>query len=415
VFLPVLLLAALQVGGLIENSWRSPRRAIAVFALLFGGTWLSNAPAGVMASYSMALLFAWAAFRGKSFAPLRRGATGLVLGFGLTSFYLLPAAYEQRWVNIGQALSSGLQPSQNFLYTQINDPEHNFFNWIASSIAVLLILLAGIASVAARRSMENSEAREQTKEAWQALLLLSGAATILMLRPSSLLWEHLPKLQFVQFPWRWMGILAVPYAYFAAATTARKRLGWIWAVIVVLAVASTGVYLVHKTWWDADDIPALQEAIAKGQGFEGTDEYDPLGDDRYNLAKKAPRARILSAEDPEERPPKAEVEIMRWTAEERELTVTSSRPLKLAIHLLDYPAWRMAVNGRSVTPQHAESTAQIILLLRPGANKITARFKRTPDRALGGLVSVVSLLALSLTHLAKPGRSARVDPGKSAH
>ncbi len=396
VFLPVLLLAALQVGGLIEHCWRSRRRAMAVFASLFAAVWLSNAPAGVMATYSMALLFAWAALREESFAPLWRGAGGLALGFGLSGFYLLPAAYEQRWVNIKQALASGLQPSQNFLYTQIPDPEHNLFNWIASSFAVLLMLLGGIAALIAHRSEGNSKDGEEVKKVWHALLLLSAAATILMLRPSLLLWELLPKLQFVQFPWRWMGILALPYAYFGAAAITRRRIGRIWAVIVLIATVGAGWFMVHKTWWDADDIPSLQEAIASGQGFEGTDEYDPKGDDRYNLQAKAPAARILRTEGSNGKAPAAKVDIQRWTAEQRDLSVTSTRPLRLAVRLLDYPAWRAELNGSPLAPEHGESTAEMVFRLSPGLNRITIRFARTPDRTFGDVLSLGSLLVLSL-------------------
>ena len=393
--LPALLLAALQLSGLIQNRWRSTSGATAVFALLFAGMWLSNAPAGVMASYSIALLFAWAAISEKSLWPLLQGIGGLALGFGLACFYLVPAAYEQRWVNIGQALSSGLQPAQNFLYTNIADPEHNVFNWIASSVAILLKVLTWIAAIMAYQNIrEGNDSREQ-KALWQSLLVLGAVATFLMLRPSAILWEHLPKLRFVQFPWRWMGILAVAYACFGAAAVAHRRVAWIWGGVMVLAVAGTATYLVKKAWWDSEDIPTLQDAIANGRGFDGTDEYDPARDDHTDLPAKAPPVEVLAAEGGETAAPRAKIQMVRWTAEEREMKVTSPEPVRLAIRLLDYPAWRIEVNGRPTPPELAEGTTQIVLPLPSGAVKVKIRFARTLDRQLGGLVSGLSLLALA--------------------
>jgi hypothetical protein len=404
-FLPLLVLAALQLCGVIENRWRSELRAMTVFALLFASTWLSNAPVGVLASYAMALLFAWAVIARKSLAPLWCGAGGLALGFGLAGFYLLPAAYEQRWVNIGQALASGLQPAENFLYTKIADPEHNSFNGIASGVALLLMALVGAAAIVAYRNASKEEfARE--KRPWQAMLLLSLTAVLLMLRSSLILWVYLPKLQFVQFPWRWMGILAVPYAYFAAGALRRSRPGWVWTVVVVIAVGSTAAFLVHKAWWDSEDVPVLQEAIASGKGFDGTDEYDPAKDDHTNLPAKAPPLQVLSRDETETSAPNAQVRIARWTAEERDLTVTSPQPLRLAVRLLDYPAWRIEVNGRRVTPESPETTAQIILTLPAGRQRINIRFARTADRVSGAAVSgaagILFLLLLFLERAKGP-------------
>ena len=402
-FLPLLLLAALQLCGFIENRWRSGPRVTAIFALLFAVIWLSNAPAGVLASYSMALLFAWAAIATKSIVPLWRGATGLTLGFGLAGFYLLPAAFEQRWVNIGQALASGLQPAENFLYTKIADPEHNLFNSIASSIAVLLMAMVGAAAIVAYRNASREEFAAE-KRPWQAMLLLSATSVVLMLRSSLFLWQHLPKLQFVQFPWRWMGILAVPYAYFAAAAVRRWRPGWVWAGVVVIAIGSTAGFLIHKAWWDSEDIPVLQEAISSGKGFDGTDEYDPAKDDHTNLPLKAPPVQILPQEGAETTAPNAEIRIARWNAEEKDLTVGSSQPLRLAVRLLDYPAWRIEVNGHRVIPESPESTAQIILPLPAGAERIKISYVRTRDRYLGSLLSGVCTLALVAALWGVPAR-----------
>ena len=392
--MPLVVLTALQLCGLAKNRRRYAPRAMAFFAVVFAAVWLSNAPAGVMASYSVAIIFAWLAVWEKSLRPLWRGAGGLALGFGLTSFYLLPAAYEQRWVNIAQALSPGLQPSDNFLYTMINDPEHNVFNWIASSVAILLMVMTGIAGIAAHRGIAGERESGEARKLWRVLLLLSAAATILMIRPSSVFWEHLPKLRFVQFPWRWMAILAVPYAYFVAAAVASRRMRWIWIVLVLVAAGGTATFLVQRAWWDSEDIPVLQEAIAKDQGFEGTDEYDPAGDDHYNLPEKAPRVQVLPTEESAGSPPKAEIHIERWTAEERNLQVTSNEPVRVALRLLDYPAWRVEVNGKAVTPQHAETNGEMILSLSAGRERIAVRLVRTPDRKLGVAISMIAMLTL---------------------
>ena len=392
--LPLVVLTALQLCGVVENRRRLWPRSMGFFAVVFAAVWLSNAPAAVVASYSVALIFAWAMFEKKSLRPLWRGAGGLALGFGLAGFYLLPAAYEQRWVNISQALSSGLQPADNFLYTTISDPEHNAFNWIASSVAILLLVLTGIAAIAAHRAAVHEKEGDPAKKLWRALLLLSAVAAMLMIRPSSFFWAHLPKLRFVQFPWRWMAIVAVPYAYFFAAATVRGRMRWMWILLMIFVAGGTAAFLVRKTWWDPDEIPTLREAIADDQGFEGTDEYDPVGDDRTNLPEKAPRAQILPPNESEGSAPQAEIRIERWTAEERSLRVTSSAPLRLGLRLLDYPAWRVEVNHKAVTPQHAETNGEMIVPLSPGTQRVAVKLERTPDRKVGIAISVMAVLAL---------------------
>jgi len=391
---PLLFLVAFELGGTLANRRGSLTRGIGLFGIILAMVWLSNAPAGVLASYSVALLFVWAAVTEKSWLPLARGAAGTALGFGLAAFYIVPAAYEQRWVNITQALSTGLLPQENFLCTQTGDPEHNLFNWVASSTALLMILLTGATALATRRGMVGEEERSEKRKIWGALLLLSAAATLLMFRVTAILWNVLPELRFVQFPWRWMSILAVAFAVFLGAAASR-RLGWLVAAVVLAILGGTGVFLAKHGWWDGNDIPALRATIEQGNGFDGTDEYDPLdprGYDRYNLPGKAPLVRMLPPKEDSSKMSSAIISVVKWTAEEKLLRVKAQGPLRIALRLIDYPAWRVELNGRQIEPERADGYDQMIVPVAAGESRVRVHFTRTWDRMLGGILSAVSLL-----------------------
>lgn len=435
-FYPLLFLAALQLGGVLAAGVeadsepggaarlgfdRAMRAALVFFSAMFAAVWLCNAPAGVIATYSVTLFFAWLAFRARAVAPFTRGFAGMALGFAFTSFYLLPAAYEQRWVNITQALSAGLLPAENFLYTATNDPEHTLFNWIASTTAIVLVMLTGFAALAARSrqeaaagrskplpykdlAMERVQANGSSKFSsdgdglanvvWQPMLLIAAGATFLMLRPAAIFWNLLPKLKFVQFPWRWMSIVGVVFALFLAAVAARSRFRWIWVVCVALILIGGATFFVHATWWDTDDITTLQAGVVAGDGFDGVDEYDPKGDDHYNLPAKAPQVQVLAA-DPDAgsaAPAGSTILVERWTAAEKRLHITALAPVRVALRVLNYPAWRVEVNGARVTPENNGDTAQMVVALPAGASEVSVEFGRTWDRTVGGVITIVSIL-----------------------
>ncbi len=387
---PLLLLASLRLANLLEPP--SPKSsAIVSFAVPFAAVWLSNAPAGVIASYSLALLFAWAVVTQRSWKLAIRCVSGLALGFGFACFYLIPAAYEQRWVNITQALASGLLPSENFLYTYISDVEHAWFNWIASSCAILLILVCAFSALLSRRFASSEDLRDPRRKTWPALLLLAAAVTLLMLRFTSPLWSILPKLRFVQFPWRWMSMVALIGACFLAAAFERRR-AWVWFALLLLLSVPLAKFLVDNTWWDADEIPTLQEAVTDESGFDGTDEYDPLGDDHTDLPTEAPPTKILPEDPDDTQTPAAIVLIDKWTTEDKALRVDSPAPARLALRLLNYPAWRVDVNGKTVVPDRLDNFNQMVIPVAAGHSSIRIRFTRTWDRTLGMLISIFSVM-----------------------
>jgi hypothetical protein len=388
---PLLMLATLRLIGSLPGENDRQFRKIVFFAMPFSAIWLSNAPASVIATYSVTLLFIVAAVWQRSFSALLNGSAGMALGFGLASFYLIPAIYEQRWVQISAALYGGLTPADNFLYAKTSDAEHDAFNRIASHVAVLLALWTICAALAAWRAIYRGKTGNLKFNHFVLLPVLALSAMVLMFPVSNILWRFLPELRFVQFPWRWMSMIALCAMIFTVAA-ARESLRWAWLFLASLTIVASAHYLVKHAWWDTEDMPTLQAAIKDGIGFEGTDEYDPAGDDHVDLPQRQPRAHIRRRDSGALTQNEPEVVVEKWNSEHRAVRVASKNPAKVALRLLDYPAWRVTVNGAAVTARHSEGTAEMIVPVPAGESELRIDFKRTMDRTLGGWISTASLI-----------------------
>jgi hypothetical protein len=273
-------------------------------------------------------------------------------------------------------------------------------------------VMTGVAAVVVHRCMRQRGLPGREVKLWCVLLVVASAATVMMLRPSSILWQILPKLRFVQFPWRWMSILALPFAYFLGAVVSRARFRWVWIAVVIVVLAGTGVFFVRHTWWDADDVATLQAGVENGGGFDGTDEYDPAGDDHYNLPAKAPQAQLLPPDASSSVPTAASVSVDRWRTETKDLHVESPQPVRLALRLLNYPAWRIEVNGSAAVSEPPADSDQVVVEVPAGQSRVALRFTRTGDRTLGIVLSAVSLAAALLLLLASARRKAKMENEK---
>jgi 6-pyruvoyl-tetrahydropterin synthase related domain len=372
--LPLLLLLLLRAN-------EKGRHVIIGLALVLGGAWLINAPAAVMIHYSLALLIMVIAWQRRSPQVLLVGMAAVILGAALAAFYLLPAIYEQRWVNIAQAVSAGSRPVDNFLFVHTDDAVHDAFNRLVSWMAIAEILLTFAAAWAARRW------GSRHRELWYALVAWTAACAVLMLAITGPLWNVLPKLRFMQFPWRWLLCLGIPFTLLVTVGVRR----WTARVAVYLATLCVLAFVwqhFQPPWWDtAADLREMQDNMATGAGYEGTDEYTPVSADPSSVDKDARRVTV-------DGPAHAAIRVSQWSAEKKLFTADMSGPDNLALHLFNYPAWRVEVNGRRVQAGGKEGTGQMLVPVDAGVNHVQVTFARTWDRRLGGWISLLALILL---------------------
>ncbi len=398
-FLPLVIWAALRV---IEGEWRQ----VPTLALVFACVWLSNAPAAVIATYSLGIILVTGSFSSRGLRPLLAGLTAIAGGLALACFYILPAAWEERWVQIRQIVSDAYRPSVNFLFTRANDPDFVAFNWKVSWVASGLIVAGAAGALVTIRRR-----RDTPRSAW-ILAVLGLAATALMLPPSLWLWRHLPKLWFIQFPWRWLDVVTVAFAFFVAAAIARLRsrpAQWAITILVLVAIGGAAGAMLREAPWDAGDLSQVAAWIHDGRGYEGTDEYTPAGCDRYELPGDPDDSERPADVSPNPAPEVAKLDsdsgnivravdvglgIEAWRSTDRRFRVETSQPVTLAPRLVEYPAWNVEVNGRPAKFSLLPETDQILLPLARGRSYVQIRFRETWDRALGDAVSLVAAIAL---------------------
>jgi hypothetical protein len=377
--LPLLLLYALRS--------HKEKSAVVPLALIVSAAWLTNIPAAVMVNYSLMLLLLILAVLERSPRVLLRGALAVLLGAALAAFFLIPAAYEQRWVNIAEVLSPGVRPQDNFLFTSINDVDHNRFNLLVSIVASAEIIALAIAAFVSRQG------RRRKPKVWWTLVGWALVAVLLNFSFTSFLWERLPELRYLQLPWRWLLCLNVALALFI--TMASRR--WMVRVLICIAVLVLLGFVWHRVqvpWWEkAEDFTQMLDNQQSGAGFEGTDEYVPVEADPYEIDKDASR---VALDDNVAADQILQVRIQRWRAESKSFTAEVSQPGQLVLRLFNYPAWRVEVNGQMVATTTRSVTGQMLIPVQAGENRVQIRFTRTWDRKLGGIVSAVTALLFGI-------------------
>jgi len=332
-----------------------------------------------MIHYSLALLLVTIAWQRRSPRVLMVGAAAVLLGAALAAFYLLPAVYEQKWINIAQAVSPGSRPLDNFLFVHTTDAEHDAFNLLISWVAAMEILLTLAAAWVARGW------GSRNRLLWYTLTIWAVACGLLMLAITNPLWEVLPELRFMQFPWRWMLCLGVPFTLLLTFAVKRRTA----RALLYLAMLGVLAFVWHQfqpPWWDtAADLREMQDNMTTGKGYEGTDEYTPAGADPSSIDQDARRVTV-------DGPAHAAIHVSQWDAEEKMLTAKMSAPDNLALRLFNYPAWRVEVNGQTVSAATREGTGQMLIPVSAGANRVQITFTKTWDRTWGVWISLLTLI-----------------------
>jgi len=358
---------------------------------------------------------------------------GTALGFALAAFYIIPAAYERRFVQIAMATIAGMSLDQNFLFehTGATSDEllHDAVLHTASLIAVILLVTtaAALTAIAIRRRPATARPR-LASETWESrnrlafpttqFVILTAAIALLLTSLSTPFWRHAPEMAFLQFPWRLLAVLAPIFAMALAATFAGSpgapsmaaSPSWVgrntFAVPILTAAFTTALslpayHLFHQPCDPEDTVPARFALFQSNAGTDPTDEYTPAAADNDALQPNDPPYWL--ADSPEATRPTTALGASglasaTWAgaptmpgAAPTHLTLTASQSEVLILNLRDYPAWRITLNGALDATRDPRPDGLIAIPIPAGLSIIDVRYARMTDQTIGDAITLLAL------------------------
>lgn len=331
-------------------------------------------------------------------------------GFGVASFYLLPAIFEQKYVNIDHMAESKGGWQENMLGSEsvpilpiggMGTPNYVFNTQFIT--VLLLVVTVIVMTYFLRDTQEKSKIIRETI-GWLALLLL---ITFFMSQLSEPIWAQSSILQKVQRPTRLVSIFSFGCAGMAALSVnvgmrVRSLLRLPIALILTIAI----LLGLHYSYKRSRALPAIHnpgggqvvnleimtQALYKPEQKQVLDvtEYRPLlpdGSAPPEPVLQTPPVEIISGD--------ADVEIEQWRSQARKLKVEAREPSVVRLRTYYYPAWKLSVNGRPVEIERpSDGTMQV--RVDPGQSDIVLQYTGTPMLRLGLIGSVLSATVLGI-------------------
>ncbi|NLF00123.1 MAG: hypothetical protein GX601_04010 [Anaerolineales bacterium] len=352
----------------------------------------------------------------------------VAFAFALTAFFLAPALLEQDYAQLHMSR-----------VTRNNDFHYNFLS-VAEMLAPptsvdtslmnppmqvhlgLALALLGIIGLAV--GLLRSRDREQ-----QVTLGFMGLAALLMLWMSTdaslWLWERLPLISFVQFPWRLVGRAALPVAVLAAGAFLQPPQGrarrWtppqghpavqvgqallLTTLLAILLPALPDTYP-PMGYCPAEAHPNINDVFA----YEHTTQLvgvDPEGSYFPVWVKQRPTGSPLEAQyangepitrfDAAALPEGGRIIEQDYGNNRASLTVEAPQSFRARYLAFYFPGWQVHVDGEPVTVSPSDPDGLITFDVPAGQHTITLRFGETPLRTAANLTSLVALGALAGT------------------
>lgn len=325
-----------------------------------------------------------------------------IFSLGLSCYYVLPAASELPFIR-SQELREGyynyqdhfLQPWQlfwgNWHYGASYPGTDNDMSF-AQSPGQWMIALLALGWTAGLCIFRKNKTNKHLGFAifW---LVVTGTAYFLTLDISKPLWNALPFLGFIQYPWRAFLLSTLGTAALGGWLISHADYGWQKGIFLLIVVV--GVILINgKKFEPFGRIPFDKYPLERF--FYHEEPYPPVGVEEAYLpigsnAEAAMGLPILTT-----REGNATITNEKVTSDHINAAITTSTASSILVRRWWFPGWSMTANGTPIHVLQDEKTGLINFFLTQGKYDISLRYTGTSIENLSNIITIITVIVWML-------------------
>ncbi|MCP4537464.1 MAG: hypothetical protein GY832_09990 [Chloroflexi bacterium] len=350
------------------------------------------------------------------------GVLTLVLAATITTFFWLPFLLERDAIKlevIGPghfdfhehflSLAELLAPSRIF-DLGATAPHYRFNLGLAQWLFALPAIGAFFYLKARKNSNETLTSRSHISLLY--FILVGGVLIFLMMSVSTPIWEQVPGVPYLQFPWRLMGpanlMLAIAAAGSVVLLAALSAPRWRDPILAVAigAILLLALPILYPPTWSPDFGGTLPQDIIEWErkslaiGTTSTGDFLPVEAARVRMRPMPTLVESYTQPGPVDRvnrvvlPKGAELEIVDHGPLHDRFAISTPKKFVLRLYTFYFPGWRAYVDGEQVEIDVAGPEGFITLQVPQGEHDVLVRFEDTPPRTAGWIISSAGLIVL---------------------
>ena len=359
---------------------------IAGGSLSFAGLILSHNAVSLMFLPVIFFYCLYLYFYSKQNNLIRNLAMVFILGFGLSSFFWVPAFFEGKFtlrdIVTANEYKSRFVSLAQLIYGQWNYGGSGQFTVQLGMIHWLMVLLAIPLSIFFYI---------KKNKLW---ILTTGSLIILllnifiMLPYSDFIWAHLKILQNFQFPWRVLAISVFMTSVLGGIVISQIKKYQLFIMCFILVL----ILFLSKDYWKALEYKVFPETFFTSiyNGTTDTGESAPIWSVRFMLEQPRTHTEVIDGT--------AKVQDVSRNSTNHVYKVDVQRDARIRENTVYFPGWDADVDGKPVSVQFQDPNSRGLITFNVprGQHLVLVKFTETKLRRISDIVSILSFLAVLL-------------------